>query len=137
MHLRYSSAPLVYIQYIGKEQGRRGLTIHVLFLATDTYGLENKPLYLILNFLAQLLKMAITALRTLTRFAGTWRPWLLDVDSRLFSITSSSFNDEVEKAKTAASTPHTDTVFSKILKKEIPADIVHEDNKVPSHSCRC
>ena len=51
---------------------------------------------------------------------------------RLFS------SDEVSKARMAAEETKKatvkDTIFSKILSKEIPADIVHEDAKV---SCVC
>ena len=54
------------------------------------------------------------------------------------SLTNNGDSDnEVERARDAAervrqhtSTQEQDTVFSKILRKEIPADIIYEDNKV-------
>ena len=41
-------------------------------------------------------------------------------------------NDEVEKAKLAGAEKYQpqDTIFGKILRKEIPADIIYEDDKV-------
>lgn len=43
-------------------------------------------------------------------------------------------NDEVEKAKLASEAAEKyqpqDTIFGKILRKEIPADIIYEDEKV-------
>ena len=36
---------------------------------------------------------------------------------------------EVEKAQTAG--PGGDTIFGKIIRKEIPSTFVHEDDKVP------
>lgn len=37
-------------------------------------------------------------------------------------------NNEVAKAQSAK--PATETIFSKIIRKEIPADIIHEDDNV-------
>ena len=52
--------------------------------------------------------------------------------------TSGDCSDEVEKAKKAAENykfqPLHETIFGKILKKEIPADIVYEDEKVKRSS---
>jgi len=78
--------------------------------------------------------MSVARLRALTRAVGNLRPWLFSADSRLVSTSSNSCSDEVEKAKAATSTSNTDTVFSKIIKKEIPADVVHEDDKVRYHA---
>lgn len=40
-------------------------------------------------------------------------------------------SDEVERAQFAANQSNkAETIFDKILRKEIPADIVHEDNQV-------
>lgn len=39
-----------------------------------------------------------------------------------------NMSDEVEKAQAAA--PAEDTIFGKILRKEIPCDFIHEDDKV-------
>ena len=55
--------------------------------------------------------------------------------------TSGDCNDEVKKAKLAAEAAEKyqfqpqDTIFSKILRKEIPADIIYEDEQVsaPEH----
>ena len=50
--------------------------------------------------------------------------------------TNGQCNDEVEKAKLAAEAAEKyqfqpqDTIFGKILRKEIPADIIYEDEKV-------
>ena len=47
---------------------------------------------------------------------------------RLFS------EDEVSRAAAAsASKPPSETVFSRILNKDLPADIVYEDDKVSSY----
>ena len=57
--------------------------------------------------------------------------------------TNGQCNDEVEKAKLAAEAADKyskyqfqpqDTIFSKIIRKEIPADIVYEDEKVSVRS---
>lgn len=37
-------------------------------------------------------------------------------------------SDEIEKAQTAK--PGGDTIFGKIIRKEIPADIIYEDDQV-------
>jgi len=49
-----------------------------------------------------------------------------------FSTGRKLCNDEVEKAKSVASQHHKneDTIFGKIVRKEIPADIIYEDDKV-------
>ena len=53
--------------------------------------------------------------------------------------TDSKCSDEVEKAKLASEAAEKykpeDSIFSKIIRKEIPADIVYEDDKVcaPKH----
>ena len=40
-------------------------------------------------------------------------------------------SDEVEKAKKEAQSPSGgETIFSKIIRKEIPAEILHEDEQV-------
>ena len=50
--------------------------------------------------------------------------------------TNGHCNDEVKKAKLSAEAAEKyqfqpqDTIFSKILRKEIPADIIYEDEKV-------
>lgn len=50
--------------------------------------------------------------------------------------TSGQCNDEVDKAKLAAEAADKyqfqpqDTIFGKIIRKEIPADIIYEDEKV-------
>ena len=50
--------------------------------------------------------------------------------------TDGKCNDEVEKAKLASEAADKyqfqpqDTIFSKIIRKEIPADIIYEDEKV-------
>ena len=47
------------------------------------------------------------------------------------SSTEHSDSSEVQKAREAALTQHQQlTIFSKILSKEIPADIIHEDEMV-------
>lgn len=43
--------------------------------------------------------------------------------------TSSKCHDEVKKAQTAENTNSVSTIFSKILDKSIPADIIYEDNQ--------
>ncbi|XP_017494370.1 PREDICTED: histidine triad nucleotide-binding protein 1 isoform X2 [Rhagoletis zephyria] len=40
-------------------------------------------------------------------------------------------SSEVEKAQTA--TPAEDTIFGKILRKEIPCNFIYEDEKAPTH----
>ncbi|XP_046384378.1 histidine triad nucleotide-binding protein 1-like isoform X2 [Ischnura elegans] len=40
-----------------------------------------------------------------------------------------AISSEVEKAQTAAKNPDTVTIFDKILSKEIPADIIYEDDQ--------
>ena len=42
----------------------------------------------------------------------------------------SSSSDEVKKAAEAASSVGQPTIFSKIIDKSIPADIIYEDDKV-------
>ncbi|XP_032238065.2 uncharacterized HIT-like protein slr1234 [Nematostella vectensis] len=49
--------------------------------------------------------------------------------SREFCKTPILQSDEVEKAKEAAKTKGEPTIFDKILSKEIPADIIYEDDK--------
>ena len=50
--------------------------------------------------------------------------------------SSGKCNDEVEKAKLASEAAEKyhfqpqDTIFGKILRKEVPADIIYEDEKV-------
>lgn len=39
-------------------------------------------------------------------------------------------SDEVAKAAAAAAHPAEDTIFGKILRKEIPCEFIHEDDQV-------
>lgn len=41
----------------------------------------------------------------------------------------SKMSDEIKKAQVAS--PSDDTIFGKIARKEIPADIIYEDDQVP------
>ena len=55
------------------------------------------------------------------------------------SLHHGPLNDEVERAKEAATArrrKYEPTIFSKIINKEIPAKIVHEDDKVCTHKYR-
>lgn len=54
---------------------------------------------------------------------------LAGVRSRYFATKKMS--DEIEKAQTAK--PGGDTIFGKIIRKEIPADIIYEDEQVLYH----
>lgn len=54
------------------------------------------------------------------------------VSSRNFSLQIPKMSDEIAKAQTAK--PGGDTIFGKIIRKEIPADIVYEDDQVFKHS---
>lgn len=47
------------------------------------------------------------------------------------SSTSSNMADEMAKAQAAQ--PGGDTIFGRIIRKEIPADLIHEDDKVRVH----
>lgn len=38
-----------------------------------------------------------------------------------------------EMAKAQAAQPGGDTIFGRIIRKEIPADLIHEDDKVRVH----
>lgn len=49
----------------------------------------------------------------------------------LFVIRSSNMSDEVAKA--IAAEPTEDTIFGKILRKEIPCTFIYEDEKVNFH----
>ena len=57
--------------------------------------------------------------------------------------SSGKCNDEVEKAKLASEAAEKyqfqpqDTIFGKILRKEVPADIIYEDEKVSAREKRC
>lgn len=62
-----------------------------------------------------------------TAAALSFAPRILSGHS-CFSTGRNLCNDEVEKAKQAREGG--DTIFGKILRKEIPADIVYEDDKV-------
>ncbi|XP_031562817.1 histidine triad nucleotide-binding protein 1-like [Actinia tenebrosa] len=54
----------------------------------------------------------------------------LIVGTQYFSTNQRLCNDEVDKAKAAAKeNKNSETIFGKILKKEIPADIIYEDDK--------
>lgn len=50
------------------------------------------------------------------------------VSIRNFSLQKPKMSDEIAKAQTAK--PGGDTIFGKIIRKEIPADIVYEDDQV-------
>jgi hypothetical protein len=55
----------------------------------------------------------------------------LTASNSCFSTNQQLCSDEVDKSKTAATTnKNADTIFGKILRKEIPADIIYEDDKV-------
>ncbi|RNA34286.1 histidine triad nucleotide-binding 1 [Brachionus plicatilis] len=47
--------------------------------------------------------------------------------NRYFSSSSKKMSDEIKLAQTA--TPEGDTIFGKIIRKEIPADIIYEDDQ--------
>lgn len=49
--------------------------------------------------------------------------------TRSFSSSSYLYNDEVTKAQQNAHLRNQPTIFSKIINREIPADIIHEDDK--------
>jgi galactose-1-phosphate uridylyltransferase len=49
--------------------------------------------------------------------------------SKLHHANGRLFCSEIEKAKRAASEPVKLTIFDKIISKEIPADIIYEDEK--------
>ncbi|XP_017154759.1 histidine triad nucleotide-binding protein 1 isoform X2 [Drosophila miranda] len=49
------------------------------------------------------------------------------LSSRSFATTFARMASEVDKAQTAA--PSEDTIFGKILRKEIPCNFIHEDDK--------
>lgn len=44
-------------------------------------------------------------------------------------------SDEISKAQAAR--PGGDTIFGKIIRKEIPANIIYEDEQVPLRSAPC
>ncbi|XP_001356002.3 histidine triad nucleotide-binding protein 1 [Drosophila pseudoobscura] len=52
---------------------------------------------------------------------------VLSCSSRSFATTFARMASEVDKAQTAA--PSEDTIFGKILRKEIPCNFIHEDDK--------
>ena len=89
-----------------------------------------------------LLKMALETVRRSTFFTSK----LLLTAAAAFSVapkllraefcSDGKCSDEVEKAKLASDAAEKyrpeDSIFSKIIRKEIPADIIHEDEKVSS-----
>ena len=75
------------------------------------------------------LKRIITSLNQISRHLAKSE----SVQKRQFSLvkpifSSSKMSDEIEKAQTAK--PGGDTIFGKIIRKEIPADIIYEDDQV-------
>lgn len=75
------------------------------------------------------LKRIITSLNQISRHLAKSE----SVQKRQFSLVkpiffSSKMSDEIEKAQTAK--PGGDTIFGKIIRKEIPADIIYEDDQV-------
>lgn len=95
-----------------------------------------------LGGLSYLLKMALESVRRSTFFTSK----LLLTAAAAFSVapkllraefcSDGKCSDEVEKAKLAADAAEKyrpeDSIFSKIIRKEIPADILHEDEEVSS-----
>ena len=53
-----------------------------------------------------------------------------EASSNAGDASTSGGSSEVDPAREALNSPREPTVFSKILSKEIPADIIHEDEKV-------
>ena len=70
-----------------------------------------------------MLRGFIVSLRSVKFAAGLSENFV----SRAFS-NSNLMSDEVEKAQTAK--PGGDTLFGKIIRKEIPASIIYEDDDV-------
>lgn len=67
----------------------------------------------------------------LRKFITFSRRFFLDSSSlgaNLFNFIRHTMSDEVEKAQ--AANPSKDTIFGKILRKEIPCDFIYEDDKV-------
>lgn len=89
-----------------------------------------------------LLKMALETVRRSTLFTSKLlltAAAALSVAPKLLRAefcSDGKCSDEVEKAKLASDAAEKyrpeDSIFSKIIRKEIPADIIHEDEKVSS-----
>lgn len=58
---------------------------------------------------------------------------LCSFNSHPVGTSSTSFNMADEMAKAQAAQPGGDTIFGRIIRKEIPADLIHEDDKVRVH----
>ncbi|XP_060523701.1 uncharacterized HIT-like protein Synpcc7942_1390 [Cylas formicarius] len=62
-------------------------------------------------------------MRTRTVFSRKYRNW------KAFGLNSTWFSSEVDKANQSKYDQTSETVFDKIIRKQIPADIIHEDDK--------
>lgn len=51
------------------------------------------------------------------------------VNFEIFRLQKRNFSDEVSKSKVSQPEPGTETIFDKIISKEIKADIIFEDDK--------